>query len=97
MTTYIQVFPGIDMSRALQGKRPTKRWLREYLRDNPHKDFGVLTPGMGSYVNGEDAIRHDLTLEVYATSIGASLVAVVNFQSCEPTNAKPWPYQAVVS
>ena len=97
MTNYIPVSPGPDMTRALQGKNVTKKWLREYLRDNPQKDFRSLAMAGGAYVNGEDAIRDDLTLEVYRSEIGATLVAMVNFQPTEPTNARPYPYQAVVS
>lgn len=91
MTTYIPVSPGIDMSAALGKARLTKKWLRDYLRDNPQKDFRSLMMGGGSYVNGETALRMDLTLEVHHN--GAS-IALVNFQ---PTDTNDWGYQAVVS
>lgn len=90
MTTYLSVTPGIDMSQALGTARLTKKWLRDYLRDNPQKDFRNHT-GAGAYVNGEDCIRQDLSLEVYDS--GHRLVACVDFQS---TNANDWGYQAVV-
>lgn len=88
----IPVVPGIDMQRALDrsGSRLTKKWLREYLRDNPQKDFRNVGFRSGTYVNGQDAINFDLTLEVRG---GYDLVAVVNFQ---PTDTNEWGYQAVV-
>lgn len=89
----IPVVPGIDMSAALMGQRLTKTWLRNYLRTNPQKDFRILVSGMGTYVNGEDAIRHDLTLEVM-TPDQSDLVGLVNFQS---TDDGDWGYQAVVA
>jgi hypothetical protein len=89
----VPVAPGIDMSDALMGRRLTKAFLRGYLRENPQKDFRILVSGMGTYVNGEDAIRHDLTLEVRQPR-GGDFVALVNFQS---TDDNEWGYQAVVA
>lgn len=91
MTTYLSVTPGIDMSQALGGKRLTKKWLREYLRDNPQKDFRNHT-GPGSYVNGEDCLNYDLSLVVH-DSTTQSVVASVDFQK---SDANEWGYQAVV-
>lgn len=93
MTTYLSVTPGIDMSRDLASSRLTKKWLREYLRANPQKDFRIH--GSGTFVNGEDCIREDISLEVRnpATS---ELVAAVEFQAVERTEQNPWGYQAVV-
>lgn len=90
MTTYISVHPGIDMTEALNGQRLTKKWLRDYLRTNPQKDFRVA--GNGQYVNGEDAIRADLSLEV-RRPITLDLVACVDFQT---STHNEWGYQAVV-
>lgn len=103
-TTYVPVSPGIDMSRALGGARLTKKWLREYLRDHPEKDFRNLGLG-GSYVNGQDALNMDLTLQVMSNG---STVAMVHYQRVErkPSRsddeipvapAEFWGYQAVVS
>lgn len=94
----LAVAPGIDMSSALNGQRVTKRWLREYLRDHPEKDFRILNPvgagASGAYVNGQDAIQNNLTLEVRSLRPGSNeLVALVDFQ---PTDANDWGYQAVV-
>lgn len=84
---------GIDMRAALKEQPLTKEWLRDYLRDNPQKDFRNLNGG-GSYVNGEECIRHDLTLEVRSLKPGSNeLVALVDFQT---TDANEWGYQAVV-
>lgn len=94
-TTYVPVVPGIDMSQALRKsnmKRLTKKWLRDYLRDNPQKDFRSLDGRGGTYVNGQDAVAMDLTLQVYDAE-QRSTVAMVNFQ---PTSANEWGYQAVV-
>lgn len=101
MTQYLAVAPGVDMTDAmhlLNGGRLTKKWLRDYLRDNPQKDFRILNPvgagASGTYVNGQDAIRHDLTLEVRSLRPGSNdLVALVDFQR---TDANDWGYQAVV-
>jgi hypothetical protein len=93
---YLAVAAGIDMSKALNGQRITKRWLRDYLRDHPEKDFRILnTRGHGgAYVNGQDAITNDLTLEVRSLRAGSNeLVALVDFQ---PTDDNEWGYQAVV-
>jgi hypothetical protein len=93
MTQYLPVAPGIDMREALGSKRLTKKWLRDYLRKNPQKDFRNLNGG-GTYVNGEECIKHDLTLEVRSLKPGSNeLVALVDFQ---PTDANEWGYQAVV-
>lgn len=91
MTEYISVTPGIDMSQALNGARLTKKWLRDYLRDNPQKDFRMV--GRSSYVNGEECIDHDLVLEVRRPG-DLHLVAVATFQR---TTANEWGYQAVVA
>lgn len=91
MTTYLSVTPGIDMSQALGAQRLTKKWLRDYLRDHPEKDFRNHT-GRGAYVNGEDAVRMDLTLEVFDSHL-TRRVGIVNFQ---PTDLNQWGYQAVV-
>lgn len=98
MTTTLIVSPGIDMGDALRretGGKLTKAWLRDYLRGNPQKDFRIVGgPGpLGSYVNGEDAIRHDLSLEVRMPN---GHVAVVDYQSCPVTDRNEWGYQAVV-
>ncbi len=89
MTQYLSVTPGIDMSQALGEQRLTKKWLREYLRTNPQKDFRNHT-GRGAYVNGQDCINGDLTLQVMRDG---TTVAMVNFQ---PTTDNEWGYQAVV-
>lgn len=94
MTTYLTVTPGIDMRSALGQDRLTKKWLREYLRDHPEKDFRVLTYGVRGPVNGENAIQMDLTLQVVGPYDPGTVVGTVNFQ---PTDANEWGYQAVVS
>lgn len=81
MTEILNVTPGIDMSEALAGQRLTKKWLREYLRSNPQKDFRNHT-GRGAYVNGEDCVNYDLSLEVRDPET-MNLVAVVEFQRVE--------------
>lgn len=93
MHTYLSVVPGIDMTRALGDMRLTKKWLRDYLRDHPEKDFRCLDTSRGTYVNGGDAtaIGMDLTLRVMR---GATTVAMVNYQR---TETNEWGYQAVVS
>ena len=92
MTEYLSVEPGVDMTTALNGARLTKKWLRDYLRTNPQKDFRILGGRWrGSYVNGEDCIRQDAVLEVRDRNL--TLVAVVTFQA---TDASDWGYQAVV-
>ena len=97
MTKTVPVLPGIDMSRALGSARLTKDWLREYLRANPEKDFANIGTDRGAYVNGEDCIRHDLTLEVRDRNYFRDhVVALVVFQPCEKTDDNPWGYQAVV-
>lgn len=84
---------GIDMRGALGKEELTKDWLRDYLRDNPQKDFRNLNGG-GTYVNGEECIKHGLTLEVRSLKPGSNeLVALVDYQS---TDANEWGYQAVV-
>lgn len=92
MTTYLSVTPGIDMNSALGKQRLTKKWLRDYLRDNPQKDFRNLTRQGGTYVNGEDCIEYDLSLEVRRAD-SLELVASVEFQK---SDANEWGYQAVV-
>jgi hypothetical protein len=93
MTEYLSVAPGIDMSTALNGGRLTKKWLRDYLRDNPEKDFRILGGRWaGSYVNGGDAMTQDLVLEVRDPQT-LDLKGVVAFQR---TDANDWGYQAVV-
>lgn len=64
MTTYVPVDLGIEMRRALGSKRLTKKWLREYLAAHPAHDFVNLGPG-GTYVNGNEALRYGLVLEVH--------------------------------
>lgn len=101
MTTYLSVGMGVDMSQAwaIEAKpgrdgrtpAPTKAWLREYLRTHPQKDFRNLGFG-GSYVNGQDAMREDLTLQFNCRSG----TALINFQPVEKSDANPWGYQAVV-
>lgn len=94
MTNYLTVTLGIDATKALGGKRLTKKWLREYLRDHPEKDFRNHTHGVrGTYVNGEDCIRHDYTLEVH--DLQGRSVAMVNFQTALDSGNE-WGYQAVV-
>lgn len=94
MSTYLTVTTGIDMRSALGKERLTKKWLRDYLRDHPEKDFRVLTHGVRGPVNGENVIDLDLTLQVVAPNDPGTVVANVNFQRVEGTE---WGYQAVVS
>lgn len=93
MTIFLSVTPGIDMTRALGDSRLTKKWLREYLRDNPQKDFRVH--GSGQFVNGEDCMRYDLELEVRRPS-DHDLVAAVYFLDAPRTEANLWGYVAVI-
>lgn len=88
----LTVAPGIDMTRALGSERLSKQWLRDYLRKNPEKDFRNLSGG-GTYVNGGDAVRMDLTLQVVSMRNPATVIAVVNYQRDAHTD---WGYQAVV-
>ena len=78
---WITVEPGVDMTDAIYttgSGRLTKVWLRHYLRDNPLKDFRILSIGHGgSYLNANEVIADDLTLEVYWHN---RFVAVVNFR-----------------
>jgi hypothetical protein len=90
MTTYLAVEPGVNLSRALGGERLTKKWVRERMREHPEWDWRILTPGFGSYINGQDAIANDVTLQVMRDG---STVAMVNFQSSADGD---WGYQAVV-
>lgn len=96
MSETASVTLGIDLSAALGSERLTKKWLREYLRTNPQKDFvirntaGPLARWHGKYINGQDCIRQDVTLEVHQD--GKS-IAFVDFQA---TTDNEWGYQAVV-
>ena len=90
MTTYISVTPGIDMTLALGDERLTKKWLRAYLAEHPEKDFRVM--GSSQYVNGQDCVRYNLSLEVRRPS-DAGLVAGVDFGV---TDTNEWGYAAVV-
>jgi hypothetical protein len=96
MTEYLSVAPGVDMTNAmhlLNGGRLTKKWLREYLRTNPQKDFRILGGRWaGSYVNGEECVKQDLCLEVRDPQT-LDLKGVVVFQM---TTLNDWGYQAVV-
>lgn len=95
MTTYVPVTPGIDMSAAMRrdgARRLTKKWLREYLKANPQKDFRNEDLHGGTYVNGGDAVQGDLTLQVMDPAT-MSTVAMVVFQT---TDTNEWGYQAVV-
>lgn len=91
---YVPVTPGVNLSRHLREQtktgRITKAWVREVMREHPEWDWRNLGDG-GTYVNGEDAIRLDLTLQVMDNG---TTRAMVNFQS----NVNlPVGYQAVVS
>jgi hypothetical protein len=98
MNETLSVEPGVDMSQALgPHAKLTKKWLREYLRANPEKDFRILSGRWrGSYVNGEDCIREDVTLDVVDPHYYHEHVAFVNFQHCDRTQSNLWGYQAVV-
>lgn len=63
MTTYIPVTPGVNLTRALDGGRLTKKWVRDAMRDHPEWDWRNLGFGY-TYVNGSDAAALDLTLQV---------------------------------
>lgn len=90
MHQYVPVAPGPNLSRLLGGQRLTKKFVREAMRDHPEWDWRNLGSG-GTYVNGGDAIRYDLTLQVMENG---TTKAMVNFQADE---TKPFGYQAVVS
>lgn len=92
MTTYVPVRPGINMKGRLGGDRLTKKFVREIMREHPEWDWRNLGPG-GAYVNGEDAVRYDLILQVYADDLATTL-CMVHFQADQ---TKPFGYQAVVS
>lgn len=93
MTLWVPVVPGVNLSSALGEARLTKKWVREIMRQHPEWDWRNLSPLIrGTYVNGEDAIRHgDMVLQVMR---GGSVVATITFQR---TDANEWGYQAVVT
>jgi len=90
--TYVPVVPGVNLSKALDGKRLTKKWVREMMLAHPEWDWRNIGPSRGTYINGQDCVTYDVTLEVRDPK-SMSLVALVTFQ---PTDANEWGYQAVV-
>lgn len=85
MHEYLTVAPGVNLSRLLGGKRLTKKFVRDAMRDHPEWDWRILSVGHGTYVNGEDAIRYNLTLDV---SVDGSHLAFIDFKAVE---RKPEP------
>lgn len=81
MTEYVPVAPGINLTQHLartKTGRITKAWVRQVMREHPEWDWRNLGMGRGTYVNGEDAIRYDLTLQVMENG---TTKAMVNFQA----------------
>lgn len=95
MTTYVPVRPGVNLSRHLRlntkNGRITKVWLRQVMRSHPEWDWFNLGLDGGTYVNGADAIRSDLTLQVMD---GGTTIAMINF-AADDTNE--YGLKAVVS
>lgn len=91
---YIEVEPGVNLSRALGGRAITKAWVRDMMRRHPEWDWRMMSTGQ--YVNGGDAVRYDLTLDVQKLTRSGyfSHVAFINYQSDE---AEEYGYKAVVS
>lgn len=95
MSNTITVRPGIDMMKVIGKSKLTKKFLREYLAKNPQKDFQILSGRWsGAYINGEQCIDSDFTLDVIDPNYYSEHVAFVNFQRGGETE---WGYQAVVS
>lgn len=78
MHEYVPVAPGVNLTRLLAGQRLTKKFVREAMRDHPEWDWRNLSMRPGTYVNGEDAVRYDLTLQVMDNG---SHVAMVDFKA----------------
>lgn len=91
---YVAVEPGVNLSRALAGHTLTKAWVRDVMNRHPQWDWREV--GLTRYVNGEDAIRFDLTLDVHKLTRSGYFehVAFVNYQ---PDPNEEWGYKAVVS
>lgn len=78
MTEYVPVSPGINLSRHLRENskngRLTKTWVKKVMAEHPEWDWRNLGLTGGTYVNGEDAIKSDLTLMV--TNNGSHVASV---------------------
>jgi hypothetical protein len=96
LSEYLTVAPGVNLTRHLAEHTPngrvTKAWVRLAMQQHPEWDWRNLGPG-GTYVNGQDCIRQDLTLQVVDPASPGTVKAMVNFQI---NVTKPIGYQAVV-
>jgi hypothetical protein len=81
MHEYIPVAPGINLTQHLAANtkhgRITKVWVRQVMREHPEWDWRNLGLNGGTYLNGEDAAKHDLTLQVMENG---TTKAMVNFK-----------------
>jgi hypothetical protein len=78
MTEYVPVAPGINLTRHLRDHtkngRITKVWVRSVMREHPEWDWRSLALDSGTYVNGEDAVKYDLILQVMENGTTKAMV-----------------------